>query len=140
MSARIFLDSNILLYLFDNVAIAKRRRAEELLEEAFHSGQTMISYQVVQEVLNVMTRKLRMPSSDILDFLNDILYPLLQIYPSLSLYQQSLHTQTKYHYSFYDSLILASALAGSCTILYSEDLQHMHKIADLTIINPFELR
>jgi len=37
-----------------------------------------------------------------------------------------------------DSLIVAAALDAGCTLLYSEDMQHGHKIDDrLTIINPF---
>jgi len=46
----------------------------------------------------------------------------------------------KYKYSYWDSLILASALENSCSILYSEDMQHGQVIEDnLKIINPFEI-
>jgi len=46
----------------------------------------------------------------------------------------------KYKYSYWDSLILASALESSCSIIYSEDMQHGQVIEDnLKIINPFEI-
>jgi predicted nucleic acid-binding protein len=42
-------------------------------------------------------------------------------------------------YSFYDSLIVASALSAECTILFTEDLQSGQIIAGrLTIRNPFK--
>jgi predicted nucleic acid-binding protein len=50
----------------------------------------------------------------------------------------ALNIHFKYHFSYYDSLIIASALQNECSILYSEDLNHNQKIENvLTIINPF---
>ncbi|MBL7906267.1 MAG: PIN domain-containing protein [Bacteroidales bacterium] len=44
----------------------------------------------------------------------------------------------KYRYSFYDSLIIASALEAGCNSLYSEDMQHNQMIENtLRILNPF---
>ena len=44
----------------------------------------------------------------------------------------------KYRYSYYDSVIIAAALESSCTLLYSEDMQHQQIIeGKLQIINPF---
>ena len=45
----------------------------------------------------------------------------------------------RHKYSYWDSLIIASALENDCSILYTEDLQHEQVIEDkLKIINPFE--
>jgi hypothetical protein len=43
----------------------------------------------------------------------------------------------RYRYSYYDSLILASAIEARCEILYSEDFQHNQLIEGVRIINPF---
>ncbi len=43
-------------------------------------------------------------------------------------------------FSYWDSLMIASAIENNCTILYSEDMQHLQKIQNLTIINPFVTR
>jgi predicted nucleic acid-binding protein len=56
---------------------------------------------------------------------------------SLSLYRRALDLQTRYHYGFYDSLIIAAALDAGCTRLYSEDLQDGQQIEGLTIRDPF---
>ena len=51
---------------------------------------------------------------------------------------QCLKVKEKYNYSWWDSLVIASALANSCKIIYSEDMQHLQKIENsLTLINPF---
>lgn len=45
----------------------------------------------------------------------------------------------RYQFSFYDSLIIATALAANCTTLYSEDMQHSQLIDNqLLILNPFK--
>ncbi|CAI8812458.1 protein of unknown function [Methylocaldum szegediense] len=66
-----------------------------------------------------------------------VLAPLWKIMPSPALYQRSLDLQARYGFSFYDALIVASALEFDCTRLYSEDLQHGQRIGGLTIENPF---
>ena len=44
----------------------------------------------------------------------------------------------RYRFSFYDSVVIASALQSNCKILYSEDPQHQQVIEkQLTVINPF---
>lgn len=43
----------------------------------------------------------------------------------------------KYRYSFFDSLILASALESGCDKVYSEDMKHGQNIESLQIVNPF---
>ncbi len=44
----------------------------------------------------------------------------------------------KHLFSYYDSLIVSSALLAKCSILYSEDMQHNLKVeTTLTIVNPF---
>jgi len=52
MSGDSFLDSNILIYTFDDVALEKQRIAQELVRAALQDGSGVISYQVTQEVLN----------------------------------------------------------------------------------------
>ena len=53
-------------------------------------------------------------------------------------HRDALRIAVRYKLSFYDSLMIAVALANGATILYSEDMQHGMIIDDsLTIINPF---
>jgi predicted nucleic acid-binding protein len=55
-----------------------------------------------------------------------------------STYDDAFNLRQKQSISFWDSLIVASALANNCFILYTEDLQHNQLIENnLRIINPF---
>ena len=58
MSAENFLDTNVLVYTFDETDPGKRRQAETLVNESLASGSGCVSFQVVQETLNVLIRRL----------------------------------------------------------------------------------
>lgn len=139
MKDKFFLDTNILIYSFDDTNPKKKKKASELIKEAFSTGTGIISSQVIQEFLNVATRKFAVPLKmiDAKTFLEQILVPLCEIYPSPDLYYFSLDIQEKTQYSFYDSLIVASAIKAGCSVLYSEDLQSGRLLGGLTIQNPF---
>jgi predicted nucleic acid-binding protein len=139
MSDKYFLDSNIILYSVDSRDSKKQKKAIELVEIAINSGDGVISWQVVQECLNTVSGKFsqQFKPADRDLFLSDYLMPLCAVYPSFSLYRQSLALQKKTRYSFYDSLIIAGALEADCSQLYSEDMHHGHEIQGLKILNPF---
>lgn len=132
-----FIDSNVFIYLFDETDPAKRARAKTLIKEALETGAACVSFQVVQEVLNIFVKKLPITPEETRRFMGYTLVPLWRIMPSPHLYERALDLQTRYKFSFYDSLIVAAALQGGCTRLYSEDLQHDQRVEGLIITNPF---
>ena len=137
MSAENFLDTNVLVYMFDETDAGKRRRAEALVNESLARGTGCVSFQVVQETLNVLIRRLGFGAEDARRTLGQVLVPLWQVYPSASLYRDAIFLQGRHGFSFYDSLIVAGALEAGCSRLYSEDLQHGQQIHRLTILDPF---
>jgi predicted nucleic acid-binding protein len=72
-------------------------------------------------------------------FLLRSLLPLWRVMPSAALYIRALNLQSRFSFSFYDSLIVAAALECSCTRLLTEDLQDGQQIDGLTIENPFKV-
>jgi predicted nucleic acid-binding protein len=57
---------------------------------------------------------------------------------SKEVFAKASQIRDKYNISYYDSLILSSAINSKCTILYTEDMQHNQIIENqLKIINPF---
>ena len=134
-----FIDSNVFIYLFDEYDDDKRQAAKSLIHKSLAERSAQISFQVVQETLNIITRKLPVPVThqDALHFLDQMLLPFWKINPSRALYQRGLNLQERYPFSFYDSLIVAAALEAGCKTLYSEDLQHGQQIEGLIIKNPF---
>ncbi len=137
MSDRYFIDSNVLIYVFDEADHDKRVRSEKLIQSAVKEGIGCISYQVVQETINVITSKLGATAAQADQFLEDVLIPLWSVNPTNRTYRCGLDIMRRYRFSFYDSLIVAAALEAKCGTLYSEDLQDGQIIEKLTIINPF---
>lgn len=139
MSARVFLDTNIFVYSFDNRDPIKRNLALELIHKTSEANTARISYQVVQEFVNLATKKFAQPlkQSDVRLYLESIMSPMWHINSSMGLTSKALDIQERWAYSFYDSMIIASALEAGCSILYSEDLHHGQTIEGLKIINPF---
>ena len=139
MNAKYFLDTNIFVYSFDPSQPEKREGALKLIANALQSGDGLISTQVIQEFLNVATRKFAAPMkiADCQAYLTKILYPLCQVFIDLPVFDTCLEIQQETGYSFYDSMILASALRGGCTRLYSEDLQDGQLVRGIQVVNPF---
>ena len=79
-----FIDSNVFVYLFDETDERKRQVAQSLVNTALVEGSAQIIFQVVQETLNVITRKLKVPVrlEDAHQFLDQILAPLWKINPN----------------------------------------------------------
>ena len=138
MSGGDFLDSNVLVYLMDEVDLRKYEIARAIVEDSRQDYLT-ISFQVVGETLNVLTRKLIPPFSEdeARSFLSITLMPIWRIFPSQELYSRALAVQARYQYTFYDALIIGAALEADCDRLLSEDMQHGQRIEGLTIVNPF---
>jgi predicted nucleic acid-binding protein len=136
---RFFLDTNVLVYTFDDASPLIRAQAGELVELALTTGSGIVSYQVVQEFLNVATRKFAVPLSDedAGAYLQQVLAPLCRVWPSMALYQQALEIQQGSGYGFYDSIVVASAIAGGCRTLYTQDLQAGRQFGSLTVVDPF---
>lgn len=139
MSAKkFFLDTNVIVYTFDQSAPQKQKIAQHLLEQTL-SGQGCISYQVIQEFTNLALRKFSptMTTSEAQRYLENVLLPICEFYPTEKFYQRGLSIQERWRFSWYDSLIITAALEIGCDVLYSEDMQHGQKIETLTILNPF---
>jgi len=136
MKDKIFIDSNIFLYAFNDDDIDKQKLASQTIMS--ENNNYYISLQVINEVSSNMLRKLKFTNIEIKDFINDSYhrYNVLDITQDIFLLACNIRDQ--YNISYYDSLIVSSAINSKCDILYSEDMQHNQIIEDLTIVNPFK--
>ena len=136
---RFFLDTNIFIYTFDKDSKSKRERAKSLVARALDTRLGVISCQVVQEFLNVATRKFSTPLSvtEAQLYLAQVLTPLCEVFPSTGLYSEALSISRETGISFYDALIVSSAIAGRCETLLTEDLRDGRRIRSVKIQNPF---
>jgi len=134
MKDRVFLDTNVVVYLYSKDEPKKRTIAQQLLL----ANSSIISTQVLQEFANISRKKHKAEWSKISDALEEITSctSVFTNEKQTVIHAIKLAEQTKY--SFYDSLIIAAALANGCHVLYSEDLQHNQLIEKkLRIVNPF---
>ena len=136
---RVFFDTNIVVYCFDTLEPRKQTRAKDLLAYALNGQLGIVSYQVIQEFCNVASKatRLQLPQERILAYVNLVLQPMNQVSSSPQLIEAALKLRGEHGFSFYDSLIIASATQAKCQVLYSEDMQHMQRVGSLQIINPF---
>jgi predicted nucleic acid-binding protein len=126
-----FFDTNILVYAQQADGKADRARA------LFADG-GKLSVQVLNEFAAVSRRKQRRSWAEIAEAIDDV---LTMVDPPLAL-THDVHTAARefaeeHRISFYDALIVASAIEAGCNILYSEDMQHGRSIGGLAIVNPF---
>jgi len=135
MKGNVFLDSNILIYGYSVTEKDKQKIVLKLME----SADTVVSTQVIQELSNVFRKKFSLHWSNILAAITEIEQNHFILQNNLATIRKAIEVAEKYQYSFYDSLIVASAIEANCDILYSEDLHH-NQIAErkLRIINPFK--
>jgi len=132
MSAKPFLDTNILIYAFASND-ARAAPAEELL-----SAGGVVSIQVLNEFVNVSRRKLGrtwLQIEEALGVLKALLDPPVVL--TAALHEAAIAMARDHGFSFYDSLIIAAAVQAKCAVLYSEDMQDGRVIGALTIRNPF---
>ena len=139
MNGRFFLDTNIFVYAFDPDAPAKAQRAGELIRLAITRRKGIVSFQVVQEFFNVALRRFSHPMTvaEGQQYLTSVLRPLLAVQSSPALYSEALRLSGRYRLNWYDSLIVASAIGGGCSTLYTEDLQDGFQVDGLRIEDPF---
>jgi predicted nucleic acid-binding protein len=136
MIDKIFIDSNIWLYLFLQDNSNKYKIVEKYISENDNSLM-FISYQVINEVTNQLVRNNF--NETIIKKNIDCLYKICTIhnFSKDELFLAS-SLREKYLFSFWDSMIVSSALTCGCTILASEDMQDGLKIDNMSIQNIFK--
>lgn len=132
----LFLDTNVLVYLFDGDAPTKRAIAETLFRE---QANIRLSTQVLQEFYVTVTRKLARPLSPV-QALQAVQH--FQTYPvaviSSTTVTRSIQRSIASQLSFWDSLIVETALAENADRLVTEDLQDGWVIDGMQVWNPFK--
>ena len=131
-----FVDTNILVYLFDADAPDKQARARELLREEHH--RLVVSVQVLGEFYVTVTRKLAVPlSSDAAARAVDSLCELQVQALHPALVRSAVRRSRMSRLSYWDSLIVETALSCGANVLFTEDLQDGQTIDGLRVVNPF---
>ncbi|WP_041611049.1 PIN domain-containing protein [Treponema primitia] len=128
-----FLDTNVLIYAYSEDDLRK----QNIAVNAIDTHKCIVSTHILNEFCNVCIKKLHYPIDQILESINEILHACALFMVNENTIKEALVIQDRYKYSYYDSLVIASALKCECTLLLSEDLQDSQKINNTTIKNIF---
>ncbi len=142
MKSDCFIDTNIWVYalLEARNESLKQQTALGLLRSLPMSVSILVSVQVINEFHWTLTRKYRLADDVVLDkATNGIVAMTSTVLPlELDTYLEASNIRQRYNLSFWDSLIVASALQVGCKTLYTEDLNHGMIVDNkLHIVNPF---
>ena len=136
MTDKILIDTNLWVYLYSKNPTDKYLKIRQIVAENIST--IVISTQILGELYHVLTRKNLVPVSEAREIILEMItnFPILEIDTMKVI--QALEINTRYRYSYWDSLIIATALLSNCGLLYSEDMHHEQLIdGKTTIINPF---
>jgi predicted nucleic acid-binding protein len=136
MSARSFLDTNVLVYTDDHDAPGKQEVALALIESARVEGWGVISTQVLQEYFSAATRKLGV-RAEIARAKVEIFGRLDLAIVDLPVILGGIDMHRLHGVGFWDGIILHTARSAGCRVLYTEDLQQGRRFDGLEVVNPF---
>lgn len=133
-----FADTNVLVYRKDLTEPSKQKKAQNWISAAIEKDALILSAQSLREYYWAALRHDRSPSAAAelrreIAALNAYVPEMLRV----DYLAEAWTLQDRYHLSFWDSLLLASALVAGCTLFLSEDMNGGQTVGGLTIINPF---
>jgi len=135
MRDKLFVDTNLWVYLYSDRP--KGETVKGILDKQFTV--VTVSTQVIGELFNVLAKKGFKTKEEARDIISDLTKNFGVSEINKSSVFKAIEVSIRYGYSYWDSLIIASALEADCSTLYTEDLQHGQVVEDrLKILNPFE--
>jgi len=136
MTARILVDTNVVICSLDGRAGAKQTRCAAWLNAMTKSRSMVVSPQVCNEVVSVAQRRIPAPPRVLREAVEGLLAycsaPLTDVEVRCAL-----DLQARWRLAWWDAVLLASAIGGNCTHLLTEDAQSSPVIEGVRVIDPF---
>ena len=133
-----FVDTNVLIYAHDVSAGPKRVRAQELIARLWESREGCLSIQVLQEFYVNVTQKVAKPLTP--EQAADIVASLAawEVHcPDVQDVLEATRLQGNHQTSFWDAMIIASAIHLGCHTIWSEDFHAEQVYEGVTVQSPF---
>ena len=142
MNDKVFVDSNIWLYALIETQQKEDQFKHEIAKKLIHQlTNIQVNTQIVNEVTINLMRKADKDNDFIYTFLRDFLAAYTVHDQSTDDLLTAACLRSDYSFSYWDSLIVASAIRCQCCVLYSEDIHNgLSVYDDLQIINPFKTK
>lgn len=137
----IFIDTNILVYAYEEAIGSKNKICFNLIQECLVGKRKLaISNQVISEFINVALNKTSKPLpleriKKIVKWINDYKNYVKLNYKN-STTEKALEFVNNYNTPYWDALIAATMLENNITTIYTENVKDFEKIKELKVINP----
>ena len=139
MSAKQFVDTNVLVYSRDTTEAEKHDIASDIMRRLWEDRIGVISTQVCSEFYVTVTRKLDpgLTPEEAWDDI-DALFAWNPVPVDVACMRVARHVELRYGLSWWDSLIVAACSQAGCTEILSEDLNPHQEYLGIRVTNPFE--
>jgi predicted nucleic acid-binding protein len=140
MSARSFVDTDILMYAHDTSAGAKHVRAKALVQVLWSDRTGVVSTQVLQELAVNLRRKAGRPldARATREIVADYLTWHVVVNGGESILD-ALDLEARHRISFWDALVVHAAQTSGAEVLFSEDLSDGQKYGSVRVVNPLRI-
>jgi predicted nucleic acid-binding protein len=139
MTARFFLDTNVLIYAYDATNTGKQARAKELLAALAGTQAAAVSTQVLAEMFYTLTRKfasLISPDEAVAQLFHHVqTWQVIDV--STIIVMEAAQAVTRHKLSFWDAQIWAAAKLNDIPIILSEDFNTGSSLQGVRFVNPF---
>jgi predicted nucleic acid-binding protein len=131
-----FVDTNIFVYAHEGGAGSRHRKAVDLITRLFEEQTGAVSVQVLSEFYITATKKLGMKSEEAEEVITDLGSWTIHR-PGHDDVLRACGIHRRHKVSWWDALIINSAVGLGCDVLWSEDLGAGQRYGTLTVRNPF---
>ena len=140
MTAKVFVDTNVLVYCRDASEAQKQELSMAWMAHLWRTRTGKLSYQILQEFYLTVTAKLQ-PGLDPENARKDVrsLLAWQPIVADEQVLENAWLVQDGYQISWWDALVVSAAQLGDCRYLLTEDLQEDQRFGSLRVINPFHV-
>lgn len=138
VTERHFIDSNVLIYAYNEAEPQKQSVATELIASFLENRNAVVSVQVLGEFFRVVTRRIPNPLSvEQATLVIDALESLQVLDIDMAMVRRAIATHSRYGVNYWDSLIIAAAERSDCTHILSEDFNTGQSYHGILAVNPF---
>jgi len=141
MTAKFLVDTNVLVYAYDNADLLKQEKAFVILDELSGSGKGALSVQILAEFVVTVTRKIAMPldfteaQRSVENYLRS--WPVLDLTGFIVL--EAVRGVRQYQFSYWDAQVWATARLNQIPAVLSEDFASGRNIEGVAFVNPFDV-
>ncbi|BAZ28772.1 hypothetical protein NIES4074_12060 [Cylindrospermum sp. NIES-4074] len=139
MNGRVFLDTNILVYIYDPLDTAKQEQAIAVVDRLIRSGKAVISTQVIGEffMATTRTRRLLLTPAEALVRMHNYLAVCHVVDVTRLISLEAIRGVETHHFGFWDAQIWATARLNQIEEVYSEDFASSATVEGVKFTNPF---